>query len=60
MRHNPSPLSAFWNPRNTGEIREDGAPVILVGVVGPDEIGVGLAEVAEGADPAAAHGVEDE
>lgn len=31
----------------------------LEGVVGPDEVGLALGEVAEGAHAAAAHGVED-
>lgn len=52
-------MPALRNPRNAREVRQYGAPALLVGVIGPDEVRVGLAEVAEGADAAAAHGVED-
>lgn len=59
MREHPPPIPSRGNPSFSGEVGEDEAPVALEGVVGPHEGRAGLGEVAEGADAAPAHGIED-
>lgn len=55
----PGAVALGRDPGVAGEVGEDEGAAALGGVVGPDEGGTGLGEVAEGADAAAAHGVED-
>lgn len=57
MRHRPPPVR---RPLEAGEVADDDGVERLGGVVGPDEVGADLRQVAERADAAAAHGVEAE
>lgn len=59
MRHYPPPPPVLLEAGLLPQVGEDGPPSVVVGIVGPDEVGAGLGEVAEGTDAAAAHGVEE-
>lgn len=58
MGYDPPPLAEGGEPGLAGKVGEDEGVGALEGVVGPDEVGAALGEVAEGADAAPAHCVE--
>jgi len=63
VRHHPAPAPRLRRrraPLKAGEVGEDDGAKRLGGIVGPDEVGAGLREVAERADAAAAHRIEAE
>lgn len=59
MSDNPPPLPVRREPRLATEIGEDKTTGTVIGVVGPNEAGTGLREVAEGSDSASTHSIED-
>lgn len=59
MRQHPPLPPVLPEERLLPQVVNDGPPSLVDGVVGPDEVGSGQGEVAEGADAAAAHGVEE-
>lgn len=63
MRHHPPPAPRHRfrrAPLKATEVGKDDGAKRLGGVVGPDEVGTGLREVAERADATAAHSIEAE
>lgn len=63
MRYHPPPaphLRRRRAPLKAGEVGNDDGAKRLGGIVGPDEVGAGLREVAERADAATAHRIQAE
>lgn len=46
VRHYPPPPPVLTEAGLLAQVGEDGPPSLVVGVVGPDEVGAGLGEVA--------------